>query len=395
MFWKGAFFAMYEIPVFTGNKLKDSILYLVLSAVRIDRDSLILLHPSYKYLSKVIRDLTVSGYITVSNTRPQIITISQAALELTKDVNERTYNYYMRISNNNHRTNNLQHELLKKRAAEIVTAMFASEINVGGLKPSLAEIEDQQLPKLTLDTPTFYLNKELKYTVEQIEARAHITRSSGVVFSKGICAQCYNTIGRQMHVLKRAELEANIRLISYCKSLYADLPRVEIRDSILFCPDYNAAIEIVTHTGTENRKKKTIADCIDDRTITGTSFRLIPLTREGITLLSLITKLTREDFLNACFQEDERAAAKRARIGEGIINGLYCYEFLSCNVTKLSFIKRNHPDLSKVGIICWDPQIEFIRNYFGENTPRIRSVKQDRLFKYLGLEGGESIVEKN
>lgn len=369
---------------YTGNKTKDEIIFLLSCCPRIERQMLNAIHPSYKYVSKVLKELQEAGYVHVKNSkRPVYVGLTTKGMEFLRDVDPASYEYYMRITNNNRPNGSQRYLDIMRRATSTQIQMHAANIQIGSQNPTLKDLLNGVAPKLTTDTFAFYLNREIKYSDEQKEARTQTSRASGVLFTRGVTALVYTPIDETMKITKRrTELEANIRLVRHAKDIYSECRIQEAKDSIILCKDDDAAIRIFNTRTAEKTGTKFIGDFIWNKAITGTAFRYIPMTEDGVTSLKYITELTREEIQMACFTKQEIAAAAGST-ADGIINGLMCYEFISCNVTKLAYIKQAHKDLSKVGIICWEGQLPFVQNFFDNATLNARVIQRDALADFL------------
>jgi len=202
------------------------------------------------------------------------------------------------------------------------------------------------------------------------------------VFSEGIRAVVYNTMDAAMQIQRRPEIEANIRLVRQVRDIYRDPVVTEVRDSIVFCKNDAAALRIFAQRSNKRGKRPLIGDAVWDRTLTGADFRYIPCTPDGSVSLRCITKLTGEDFLHICFDAEEIETAKQAGMGDAVVGGRICYEYLSCNVSKLARIKNRHADLSQIGIVCREGQEAFVRGFLGEDIP-MRVYKKDAILKKI------------
>lgn len=373
-----------EAFAITGNMLKDKLLLLSVSGVRVDREHASLLHDTREYVNKAIRELREEGVIKISREKPRMVSLTAKGIELLLDKNEDAYNFYMRYSNNHHPGSTPRHQELFRRASQIMTAMVACNILVGPQKPSLEDIVSGRAERLQSDVPSFYLNKEIKYSRNQLESRVQQSRANGVILSRGIRALTYNTLNRPLKITKLPEREANIRLIQVAKELYCDLPYEDIKDSIVFCESDKDAINIFNTRSTDKGKTKFIGDAVWDKSVTGVGFRYIPLTKTGMQYLRQITNYTRKEFLSACFSSEERTSAVRqGKGGEAVIAGLTCFEFVSCNISKLAYIKRTYRDLSNIGLVCWEDQKEFVADFMNFPGLHIRCYSKDAINEML------------
>lgn len=368
----------------TGNALKDKLLLLVVSGVRLDREHVTLLHDTREYVNKAIRELREEGVIKVTKEKPRTINLTAKGIELLSQKDKEAHAFYMRYSNNHHPGSTTRHQELFRRASQIMTAMAACDVLVGPQKPSLENIVAGKEAQLKQEVATFYLNKEIKYSRNQLESRVQQSRANGVVLSKGIRALAYNTLDRPLKITKLPEREANIRLVQVAKEVYRDLPFEDVKDSIVFCESDKDAVNIFNTRSNDKGKTKFIGDAIWDKSVTGVGFRYIPLSKAGMKSLRLITTYTRKDFLTAFFSPEERAAAvKQGGGGEGVIAGLTCFEFVSCNVSKLAYIKRTHKDLENIGLVCCEEQKDFVATFMNFPGLHIRCYSDNDINEML------------
>jgi len=105
-----------------------------------------------------------------------------------------------------------------------------------------------------------------------------------------------------------------------------------------------------------------IGDAIKSKKLTGQTFRYIPLNRDGAEYLKRITDFSEQAIISSLFSESEIKAAKDLGVGDAVIGNLICYEFVSCNVTKIiEAFNRHADDILKIGLVIDSRQIGFIR----------------------------------
>ena len=381
---------MFELTPFTGNALKDRILLLLVSCEKAQSDDFACLHPSAKYLSKVIMELRNARIITTTNERPYVASITrEIGAELINRVSPEAFEHYLKTTNNFHAGRTERHIDNARRAAGILALMEGANIYIGPQKPKLSDIISGSHPELTYRCNTFYLNKELKYSDEQKESKTIKSRSSGIVFSRGITGPVYNTGTIKLQLTRKPELEAVMRVTRYLQDIYAEPQKFICRDSIVVSDVTGQEANLLMPQNKSTGNRITIGDAIWNKSITGTAFRYIPKSIDGATSLKHITTTTREEFLKAAFTEEERRAAEKAGEGEAIIKGLICYEYLSCNVSKLAYIKRTYNDLTKVGIVCSESQHDFIISFMQTTNLRLRTIRNDKVDELLAHGRGE------
>lgn len=372
---KGALFSMGPLPDFTGNQLKDQLLLLLVTCGQARRDDLACLHASPKYISKVITDLRNARIIATTKDRPSTITLAPRGIELIQAASQVAYQHYARTTNNFHPGSTSRHTAIKTKASGLVALMEGAGVCVGPENPPLEAVTAGKQEKLSPETRAFYLNKELKYSDEQKVTRPQMSRSSGVIISRGLMGLAFNVVDTKLQLNRKSELEATMRVARYVQDLYQEHNKFTTRDNIITCNVTGNEHKLFVPQKKATSGRMTIGDAIWNKAITGAAYRYIPKTIEGAKLLHLITTTTREEFLQIAFQEDERSEAYQRGIGEAFIKNLCCYEYLSCNISKLAYIKRTHEDLSGVGIVCWDCQRDFIIQFMESNKLRFRPLE--------------------
>lgn len=364
------------VPEFTKNQAKNEVLYLIASTGRIDRGDLKLLHISEKYLDKVIFELKREGLINISNTRPTVQSLTPKGVSFLWQKDRRAYNFFMELTNGNHLSGSEKHRERQKMAAQTMAQMYASGVLIGAQKPTMEEVAEGVMPVLDQEKAYFYLNREIKCNVRQMQGRQRLSRSTGVLLAPAMRAAVYNILDRQMLLAKRTESMAQVLLNVAATSLYSEVPAGQKKACIVLCCDDDKAIEIFQKKATKGDKKG-IGDAVQARDITGTDFHYVPVGEMGENILHIITKYTSAELQERVFSSEEIAQAKACGLGEAVIKGLYCYEFLSGNVSKLHRVRTIHEDdLSKVGIVCVEGQHEFLRKFFGTTDLNLRAYKQ-------------------
>ena len=333
---------------------------------------------SYSYITKALHEMKDAGLIKISETKPSIITATRAGRQLIKKACPDYHAYYLHFSNNGKPGSSERHNEIQVRATGVIACALQSGIKVGAQKPTLKEIASGAAPPVHLDENTFFLNRELKYEEEQVIARAQNTRASGILYSRGLSGMVYNSMDRPLKIYRRAEKESNIRAHVYGYEIYGDRwQQPQEHEGIVFCTDEKAALKIMqARTNAGKQESRYIGDAIWDSSLTGASYRCIPMEKNYITILQYICKFTKDEIIASVFSEGERANAARAGIGEAIIGDLICYEYLSCNITKLAQIKRllECNEALKIGIVCVEDQEDFIRSFLGREV-RFRTIR--------------------
>lgn len=365
----------------TCNNRRDKIILQISSSTFADKHTLVKLCPNKVREYELIRMLKEDKII--KETPNKSLRFTQEGTSYLRDKNERWYDFYMQFSNNNHPGGTKNHLLTSLRASKILICCSEAGIAIGPQKKSISKLEDLDA-LYGQEQMLFYLNKEIKYGPEQKVTRCTLSRSTGIIFSPGITGLVYNSLNAPLQVNRVAEKEANLRVPEIRLKVVNNAPLEPIKDSIVFFDDDEAACKLI-ETRRQRRTRPLIGDAINDNHVTGTNFRYIPCTMDGITSLKLITTYTKQDFIDMCFTEEEQQKGPSI-YADAQINGLACYEFLSCNITKLAMAKKIYNDITKVGIVCWEGQVEFLKGFWGrEQPPKLRIMSRQAV---------EELIEK-
>ncbi len=168
--------------------------------------------------------------------------------------------------------------------SEVHSLMQVCAIKFGPQKPSLESIHNGGSKNKPYDN-VYYMLKELKYEKTQQEARTNTSRATGVVFSRGINALVYNTYDTPIKLSKPCERETKLHMVPLSRDLFEDGTLRAVNDAIFIAKDDEAALEIIN----TNKNFRMIGDAIKSKTITGQTFRYIPLSRVGAEYLKRIT----------------------------------------------------------------------------------------------------------
>ena len=390
---------MIDPSKMSTNELKGQILFLLACCGYIRKSSLTYLQDSKPYVSKVLAEMKSKKMISISSKSPYDIHLLKAGIEAIKECDIAIYNHYMAISNNNHLGRTLVHRDVAVRAADVLIQMLKVQIDIGPQKPTLSYLMNHPESKMNIQRRTFYLNRELRYQDDQKEARIYVSRVTGILFSRGITATVYCCPTESIEISSRIERSTSIRVVRQRKDLYKNISTIDKTRSIIFCRSDKDAITIMSETVNTSSGMISIGNAIKNPSLIGTEFCYIPMNENGCKSLDLITTFKSEEINVMLFNDEEIRLAKQNKMGDAIKGNTICFEFLSCNVSKLSCIKRNFNDLSDVLIFCREYQVDFIFDYF-EHTPKLRVeiVPDAEIYKYYEVIGqkyyGQEMNEK-
>lgn len=296
---------------------------------------------------KIIKELP-SGFI---------YTFTKQGIDLLERDYHDWYEFYMRYTSNNRPGGTETHKAASIRISELVAMMQVCDIKIGPQKTNPYELFEGK-PKNNPQDNVFYLMKELKFEKNQREARTSTSRASAIIFSRGINALAYNCYDTPMNFHRKCERETAIHMIGFYKSLFSGEKKGEIKEAILFSKDDNSAFRIIN----TNKGGRMIGDAIKSKNAIGLTFRYIPISTTGTEYLKRITDFTESAIKTSLFTEKEIAAAQERGIGDAIIGKLICYEFVSCNISKVMNAFNIHKGhIHEIGFVIDSRQIEMFR----------------------------------
>lgn len=318
-----------------------------------------------------------------------VYTITTQGLEQLRLELPDWYEFYMQYSNKHRPGGNEANKVTSVRMSEVHSLMQVCKIKFGPQKPSLENIYNGGRKNKPYDN-VYYMLKELKYEKTQQEARTNTSRATGVVFTRGINALVYNAYDTPITLSKPCERETRLHMIPFSQDLFEDGTLRTVDDAIFIAKDDKAALKIIN----TNKGFRMIGDAIKSKKLTGQTFRYIPLNRVGAEYLKRITDFSEQAIIASLFSESEIKAAKDLGVGDAVVGNLICYEFVSCNVTKIiEAFNRHKDDISKIGIIADTRQMSFIFTLFGRPQEGVKSKKLSGEEINRRLYGKEKILE--
>lgn len=365
----------------TGNQLKDKILATIAICGRADKKALFLLHSNASYMSQSFNELKKEklikegkykyGSILVWLTEDGYKLLEKECIDLV---------IYIKATQNGGKNIGYTKAHIERyrKLSKIIVAMSEADVLVGAQKPTIENIITKKSQKLNDGRPQFFLSTEVKNSAVQVKDRVQLSRSCGMLFSTGCTGLIYDTESMPMKIAWAVERNANVHIIQVANQIGLNQerkPRSE--DSIFMVKDYPSALALL-----KNKKdvmRNTIFEAIWDKGKTQTNIRIITEDKNGFAQLAFLARNKSEDAVNFVFQEEEIQEAKEQKRGEAIIttksgDKLVCFEFLTCNVTKLVAIRLFFNDMSEIGIACFTEQIPFVKGFLG-NEIKIRPYK--------------------
>ena len=359
------------------NQLCNDILFVIACSAAVEREDLNVLNPSYKYVSNMVSELINNGLISYMRNDAKILRLTKAGINYLKETNPELYSFNMQLTNDGQHGHSKRHKELMIRNAGVQACMLMAGIDTGPFKPAFYKVDNNQLQKMNIaERPTYYMGKEIRYQSKQRTTRAHLSRSSGILFSQGATALVYNAVDASMKISIPVEKETSMLARVWSTELYGMYlpPGYGITDTIVMCRGDDVMLSIMENCAGGKSTVKMIGDVISNPTLTNTTTRYIPISAGGILSLKLISTYTKEEIVNLFFTKEEQQSVPTGYKADAISNGILCYEFLSCDVSKLAFIKSMFPQMKwehgDIGVVCWDEQADFILRYF--NVPSIR-----------------------
>lgn len=371
------------------TSLRGKLLFLMASAYKVPRQTLLMISQSEKYVANTLSQLSRDGLIVITSAQPPVVKLTRAGVSLLQTSDPLLYSHYDQITNHGRPGYTPRHIENQLKAADVLVLMHCAEVCISSQKPTAEKIYLGEEEKNKYPSSVFYLQREIRYTDSQRESRNSLSRATGTIISPGIQALVYNTADSVMRMSKQVERSINIRTSRNVQDLYDGLPYQEIHDSIVISKSEEEAVRILTARTNKVSNTKYIGDAVFDDTVLRTNIRYIPLSREGAESLKLISRIPQQELLSHLFSVQEMQSAKARGIGDGIIGNLVCYEFVSCNLSKLAQIKKQHMNLSEVGIICRESQIDFVSEFLQATKLNVRVFEDEAMNELLWRKDGK------
>lgn len=340
------------------NKLKHDILAVVAMGVMVKRRALDMLHPSKKYIEKCVAEMYADKLIRRAPHR--IVRLGQEArTELTKD----EWNLYLALSNNDAPGCDKLHVDAYVRASDFLCAAYAAGITAQFYRVPLIRTKS---PELTdgLDRSIAVLRRDLKGPGQQ-QQRMNGTRASGYIYSPGFCGTVTATNGRNLRVSCSGERQESLLCIAE-RACVSDIETpIPQREALLIAPSDDSLLNMLQ----QRKMQGTLAAAVYERQYTGQEFRYVPATVDGVRGLRFLTQNSPEDILHQQFAPEQIQAAAMYRC-DALIGSLQVVEFLTCNLTKLLRFAGD----PKIGVVCWDWQIDFVGKLWGRKLEYARII---------------------
>lgn len=340
------------------NKLKHDILAVVSMGVMVKRRALGMLHPSKKYIEKCVAEMYADKLIRRAPHR--IVRLGQEArTELTED----EWNLYLALSNNDAPGCDKLHVDAYVRASDFLCAAYAAGITAQFYRVPLIRTKSPELTDGS-DRSIAVLRRDLKVPGQQ-QQRMSGTRVSGYIYSPGFCGTVISTNGRNLRVSRSGERQEAL----ICSAERARVSDIETpipqREALLIAPSDDSLLNMLQ----QRNMQGTLAAAVYERQYTGQEFRYIPANVDGVRGLRFFSQNSTEDILHQQFTQEQIQAAAMYRC-DALIGSLQVVEFLTCNLTKLLRFAGD----PKVGVVCWDWQIDFVGKLWGRKLEYARII---------------------
>lgn len=347
------------------HSLKGSILRVLAFSHRVDKRTFLLLHESPTYVRKCLRELTEEKIVKESKSAGfKSYALTLRGETFLREQDQKMFSFYKNYFGNPGRTQ--RHKDIYRRLGYVTAMLEVAGCSIGTDKPSLAETKISGVT-LSRKVNTFYSLRELRED-QQRESRTNMSRASGVIFSDAGSAITYACCGDTMVMNRMCELETLELLKQSMYSVYAHVE--EIQRAILLVPDDSNMMRLIESTE-KNNYIGNLLPCKGKKGIR-IPFYYIPMMRFGCVTLKRLLNFSNDQFKRMCFTADEMKAAQEQGVGDAIIKGLICYEFVSSNISSLIRIREQHAEnMSGVGIVCDVEQVPFVRLFF-TNFPEIK-----------------------
>lgn len=339
------------------NRLKHDILAVVSMGVMVKRRTLNMLHPSPKYVEKCVSEMYADKLIRRAPHR--IVRLGQEArTELTED----EWNLYLALSNNDAPGCDKLHVDAYVRASDFLCMAYAAGITAQFYRVSLIRTKSPELTDGS-DRSIAVLRRDLKVPGQQ--QRMNGTRASGYIYSPGFCGTVTASNGRNLRISCSGERQESLLCIAE-RARVSDIETpIPQREALLIAPSDDSLLNMLQ----QRNMQGTLAAAVYERQYTGQELRYVPATVDGVRGLRFITQNSPEDVLHQQFMPEHIQAAAMYRC-DALIGSLQVVEFLTCNLTKLLRFAGD----PKIGVVCWDWQIDFVGKLWGRKLEYARII---------------------
>lgn len=340
------------------NKLKHDILAVVSMGVMVKRRALDMLHPSGKYVEKCVAEMYADKLIRRAPHR-----IVRLGPEARSELSDDEWNLYLALSNNDAPGCDKLHVDAYVRASDFLCMAYAAGIITQFYRVPMIQTKSPELTDGS-DQSVAVLRRDLKIEGQK-QQRMNGTRASGYIYSPGFCGTVTATNGRNLRVSRSGERQEAL-ICSAERARVSDIQTpIHQYEALLIAPSDDSLLHMLQQRNMQN----TLAAAVYDRHCTGQEYRYVPATIDGVRGLRFITQNSPEDILHQQFTQEQIQAAAMYRC-DALIGSLQVVEFLTCNLTKLLRFAGD----PKIGVVCWDWQIDFVGKLWGRKLEYARII---------------------
>ena len=340
------------------NKLKHDILAVVSMGVMAKRRALDMLPPRGKYVAKSVAEMYADKLIRRAPHR-----IVRLGPEARSELSEDEWNLYLALSNNDAPGCDKLHVDAYVRASDFLCMAYAAGIITQFYRVPMIRTKSPELTDGS-DQSVAVLRRDLKIEGQK-QQRMNGTRASGYIYSPGFCGTVTATNGRNLRVSRSGERQEAL-ICSAERARVSDIQTpIHQYEALLIAPSDDSLLHMLQQRNMQN----TLAAAVYDRHCTGQEYRYVPATIDGVRGLRFITQNSPEDILHQQFMPEHIQAAAMYRC-DALIGSLQVVEFLTCNLTKLLRFAGD----PKIGVVCWDWQIDFVGKLWGRKLEYARII---------------------
>lgn len=359
-------------PVLVPERLRDKILVLTACSVRSSRSAIQLLQYGEGYTNNVLSSMRKAGEILTSARRPWSARLTEKVYrKRDEDPLLGPYlHFYGKYSNSNNPGSSPSHKINQLRASDITAMCMNAGILVGPQKPVLPVLlAAPPEEKLDAGVSVLYLLKELRTEENQkIFRKGRVSRAAAVILSPGFNGLVYHCGYGDFDLNGRAERETirDMRLIRQqimvqmpdgggTSPVPAPAPPGTVR-SIVYAPEeecdtlvtFLLTESLVMRKARKDLKKQQeipkrpyikLQKAVWSPSLCGAELHILPVSREGLVRLSMLTHLTPPDIMHRLGFTDgmiEDGTRNCPVACDAYADGIMYYEFLDMNVSKLA-----------------------------------------------------------
>lgn len=374
------------------SRLRRLFLLMIATASRVPRTAFSILDENPSHVTKTINRLEEEDLIKTTKSSPKLILLNTNELDAWKNIDPRFFEYISVFETEGARLGWNEGKVKRNaNTASVISVALLAGFCVGPDNKQIEKIISEKESKYsTTSFKRFYTHREMTPN-NSIRTRTNSSRENGVIYSRSLCSVCYCTGKEQIQLSLTVEKDSILLARTTAQRIFQnDINQHTDFDPIWFSSNDAAAIHALHHPGKKHKGTATVAEAARNKKALGLPFRYISVSRDGALMLEYISTFNKQEILSHWFSEEERISVPRDIICDAVIQttegkSLICFEFLSCNITKLNFAREQYVGrYGDIGIVCSEYQYQFVLDFFdNDKFLRIRPISADDIINLI------------